>query len=146
MTELNESVQEVRPPRTLADHARRELELIEEEDDVIEWYLGVVEKFAEFGHSGASAEYTIRVLERLLRYQHISPITSDPTFWVQVGEGVWQSTRNSEFFSNDGGETFYSLSELEAAERAKNSINKNAQARIAANIGHNKRMKKKKKR
>ena len=128
----------------LIQHARQELAIVGEEDDVVEWYISVIKKFAEFGHSGASAEYTTRVLERLLRYQHLTPINSDPQYWREAAEGVWQSTRNPEYFSNDGGQTFYSLSELEAAQNAKKNIDRRNQARMASARGLAKRNKRKK--
>ena len=76
-----------------------------------------VAKFAEFGHSGATAEHTTQTLERLLRYRNLSPLTDDPDEWLDVSkyfeeEGeVLQSKRNFEAFSQDGGKTYYLLSE-----------------------------------
>jgi hypothetical protein len=62
----------------LGSHARYELELVGEEPEIIDWYVKVVETFAEFGHTGESAEYTTRVLEQLLRYKNLTPLTDDP--------------------------------------------------------------------
>ena len=46
------------------------------------------------------------------------PLTDDPYEWQYHGEdlwgskeGIWQNKRNSEAFSNDGGQTYYLLSE-----------------------------------
>jgi hypothetical protein len=102
---------------SLVQHAKRELEMVGEEPEVIEWYLQIVAKFAEFGHSGATAEHTTQTLERLLRYRNLSPLTDDPDEWIDVSnyfdeEGeVLQSKRNFEAFSQDGGKTYYLLSE-----------------------------------
>ena len=102
---------------SLVQHAKSELELVGEEPEVIEWYLQIVAKFAEFGHSGATAEHTTQTLERLLRYRNLSPLTDDPEEWLDVSkyfeeEGqVLQSKRNFEAFSQDGGKTYYLLSE-----------------------------------
>jgi hypothetical protein len=102
---------------SLVKHAKNELELVGEEPEVIEWYLQIVAKFAEFGHSGATAEHTTQTLERLLRYRNLSPLTDDPEEWLDVSkyfeeEGeVLQSKRNFEAFSQDGGKTYYLLSE-----------------------------------
>lgn len=128
----------------LIQHARSELAIVGEDEDVIEWYIRVIKEFASFGHSGTSAEYTTRVLERLLRYQHLTPITSDPQYWREAAEGVWQSTRNPEYFSNDGGQTFYSLTELEAAQNAKKNIDRRNRDRLASARGRAKNSKRKK--
>lgn len=78
--------------------------------------LGVVEKFSEYGHSGYSAGMSVAILEKLLRFEPLSPLTNDPAEWMQVcdranGEDLWQSRRKSEAFSNDGGITYYLLSD-----------------------------------
>lgn len=96
---------------TLREHAQRELELVGEEPQVIEWYLAIVDKFNEFGHSGSSAEHTTRVLEQLLRYQNLTPLTDNPDEWIDVreygdGSALWQNKRNPKAFSNDNGKTY----------------------------------------
>lgn len=107
----------------LVDHARRELALIGEEQDVTDWFASVVEKFAEFGHSGGSAMVCIPRLEMLLRYQPLSPLTNDPAEWIdraeESGYPFWQSERNPEAFSEDGGQTYWLLSERDAAGSAE---------------------------
>lgn len=101
----------------LVTHARRELQLLGEDEDVIEWYLDVVRQFAAFGHSGGSAAATIPVLTRLLQYQQLTELTADPQEWQHIAEAIagdastWQSRRNPEAFSTDGGKTYYLLSE-----------------------------------
>lgn len=102
----------------LVDHARRELELIGEDPETIAGYLKVVRAFADMGHSGGSAMVAIPVLHRLFQFKNLSELTDDPDEWIYHGEdvsgaegGVWQSKRWSEAFSNDGGKTYYLLSE-----------------------------------
>jgi hypothetical protein len=107
---------------SLAEPARRELELVGEEPEIIDWYVKVAETFAEFGHSGASAEYTLRVLEQLLRYKNLTPLTDDPAEWMDVteytaeGTPLWQSLRNSAAFSTNGGKTYTLVHEEEYIE------------------------------
>jgi hypothetical protein len=101
---------------TLREHAQRELEIVGEEPKVIEWYLGVIDKFNEFGHSGHSAEHTTRVLEQLLRYKNLTPLTDDPDEWTDVakygdGSAMWQNKRNPEAFSIDNGKTYKLISQ-----------------------------------
>lgn len=97
----------------LVNHARRELELIGEEPDVIDWYLKVIEAFSEFGHSGGSASVAIPTINALLQFQNLSPITNNPEDWMHISNDVagvpnlWQSRRNPELFSEDGGKTYH---------------------------------------
>lgn len=105
----------------LVHHARRELELIGEDPETVDGLLKVVEAFAAMGHSGGSAWAALGQLERLLRYEPLSPLTDDPGEWMHIAEEIagepslWQSRRNPEAFSHDGGKTYYLLSEREAA-------------------------------
>lgn len=105
------------PQSNIVDHARRELERIGEEPDVIEWYCKTIRTFTEYGHSGGSASVTIPVLNELLQLRNLTPLTNDPREWLHHDEGVfppdgvWQNIRNGEAFSNDGGYSYYLLSE-----------------------------------
>lgn len=105
---------------SLVEHAQRELALIGEDQDVADWFVSVVAKFAEFGHSGGSAEICIPRLEKLLRFQPLSPLTNDPAEWIDQsaisdGQPLWQSVRNPAAISADGGCTYYLVTEREAA-------------------------------
>lgn len=102
----------------LVDHAKRELELIGEEPETIAGYLKVIQAFADMGHSGTSAEVAIPVINDLLQFKNLSLLTDDPAEWMQFSEeewgqpgGIWQSRRNPEAFSHDGGKSYYLLSE-----------------------------------
>ena len=105
----------------LVRHARHELRLIGEDPATIRGLAKVVQAFADMGHSGTSAHFATQYLERLLRFQPLSDLTTDPAEWIdRHAEGMtttplWQSRRNSEAFSTDGGQTYYLLSEQEAA-------------------------------
>jgi hypothetical protein len=102
----------------LVEYARRELELLEEDDETIEGYLKVMEAFSDMGHSGGSASVAIPVIDKLLRYQNLTPLTDDPGEWNKISdeqsgeEGLWQSQRNPEAFSKTGGRTYYLVSEM----------------------------------
>lgn len=102
----------------LVKHARRELELIGEEPETIEGYCAVITAFAAMGHSGGSASVAIPVINELLQFKNLSPLTDDPDEWMEISadmwdstNSVWQNIRRSEAFSNDGGKTYYLLSE-----------------------------------
>lgn len=93
----------------LVKHARYELELIGEESATIEGYLRVIQAFADMGHSGGSAMVAIPTITRLLNFQPLSEITNNPAEWMEVGEDMWQNTRDSQAFSDDGGKTHWHL-------------------------------------
>lgn len=102
----------------LVDHARIELELVGEELETIEGYLKVIQAFADMGHSGGSASVAIPVINALLQFKNLRPLTDDPEEWIHHGpdvwdgkNGIWQNKRNSEAFSEDGGKTYTLLSE-----------------------------------
>ncbi|MDX3324770.1 hypothetical protein PV405_08825 [Streptomyces sp. ME02-6979-3A] len=94
----------------LIDHARRELALIGEDEWLTNGLCKVIEAFAAMGHSGFSAEHSTVVLEKLLRYQPLSPITDDPAEWEDRSEmsgyPIWQNIRDSRALSRDGGKTY----------------------------------------
>ncbi len=110
----------------LVEHAERELKLaglFKTESDysgrVAEGVMRVVKVFAKEGHSGSSAGITVTLLTKLLNFENLVPINSDPQYWVEVQEGcrgtnpLWQSIRNPSYFSEDGGVTFYNLDDPE---------------------------------
>lgn len=106
------------PQSNLVDHAKRELELIGEDPEFIDGYLNVIQAFADMNHSGGSAMVAIPVINELLQFKNLKPLTNNPDEWMKIDEdvwgdpnGVWQCKRNHEAFSNDGGKTYYLLSE-----------------------------------
>ena len=68
--------------------------------------LQMVMVFADQGHSGASAGYALSILEKLLRWENLTPLTDNPDEWVEVGPEVWQSKRRPEAFSTNGGKHY----------------------------------------
>lgn len=102
----------------LVNHARLELALVGEDQDVIDWYVRVIKEFASLGHSGGSAMATIPVLNALLQYQNLKPLTDFPGEWVDHGDisgaPLWQNKRCSQAFSQDGGKTYSLLDERDA--------------------------------
>ena len=99
------------PYSYLIDHAKRELEIIGEDPAVIQSYLDIIRVFRAQGHSGGSASVFVPTIQKLLSFENLSPITNDPIEWIQVDEDYWQNTRNSKFFSKDGGESYYDLND-----------------------------------
>lgn len=95
----------------LVAHARRELELVGEEEETILGIEKVIQAFADMSHSGGSASVVIPWINELLRFKNLTPLTDNPREWNLVGDKIWQNARNSEAFSSDGGTTYYLLSE-----------------------------------
>jgi hypothetical protein len=104
----------------LCQHAKRELELagLFDEDSDYGGMLGrfayeIVRTFASQGHSGASAEIVVDLVARLMRYQPLTPITTNPDEWIDQSEvsgtPLWQSKRDPSLFSTDGGKTWQSV-------------------------------------
>ena len=69
----------------------------------------LVTTFAAEDHSGASAHMALAVFEKVARFQPLTPLTSDPSEWMEVGPNVWQSRRSPSVFSKDGGATWYDI-------------------------------------
>lgn len=104
---------------SLVDHARRELDLVESDPWFKEGMIKVVEAFAEMGHSGGSASVAIPMLNDLLQFKPLSPLTDDPAEWQLIpNEDVWQSRRNAEAFSTNGGKTYYLLSDRDTVHQS----------------------------
>ncbi len=53
-----------------------------------------------------ATDHCIGTLSQLLRYGNLAPLTNEPKEWVQIGDNLWQSIRNRDAFSNNGGKTF----------------------------------------
>lgn len=97
----------------LVEHAKRELELLGETDQAfVDSIVNGLVAFAEYGHSGGSASAAIEIINDLLQFKPLTPLTNNPAEWNEVGEGVWQSSRNSEAFSTDAGASYYLVSEM----------------------------------
>lgn len=107
----------------LVDHAERELReagLFDKDSDydgmLGEAVLELVKAFAAQGHSGMSAHMTIDLFRRVASYQILNPLKNpmasgeylDHTD-ISDGNLVFQSTRKSSVFSEDGGKTWYDI-------------------------------------
>jgi hypothetical protein len=95
----------------MTEHVRRELELLGEEPDVVDWYCTVIDAFRAYGHSGGSASVAIPTLHKLLCQEALSPLTDSPAEWqdrsVESGYPLWQNCRDSRAMSEDAGRTYW---------------------------------------
>lgn len=127
MAELAENTKKVRTAvdamdpeldSNLVQHVKRECEIAGFEGYIRDAFVDIAKVWASMGHSGGSHMVLLPMLNELLDFHNIMPLTDDPEEWVHHGEemwgspgGVWQNRRNGEAFSKDGGKTYYLLSE-----------------------------------
>lgn len=93
---------------TLIDYAKQELALLYGGDDKYQQatnahILKIVKAFSDEGHSDASAAYAVSVLEKLLRFKPLTPLTGADEEWVEVYAGLWQNKRCSHVFKDETG-------------------------------------------
>lgn len=110
----------------LINHAKRELELLgmyekDPKDELgtelqiktADSIIAMIKEFCSVGHSGSSAEWTRDILHKLLGWENLTPITSNPDEWEDESERsgypMWQNKRNPALFSKDGGKTWYNV-------------------------------------
>lgn len=104
----------------LVQHAERELRnagLFDKDSDyggeVGQAVLELVEIFANQGHSGMSSGLVIHLFSKVASYRTLTPIDNPAKSGEYIAcdraETVWQSTRLSTLFSEDGGRNWYDL-------------------------------------
>lgn len=123
-----DDVKHDRPTDRYFEHADRELRLagffMKDADyydpkvgasRLVPHVLALLSVFSAEHHSGASAALTVALFKKLALFEPLSPLTNDPSEWVNVsaetGQRLWQNNRNSEAFSTDGGKTYYLMNE-----------------------------------
>lgn len=67
--------------------------------------LRMIEEFEKEGHSGFSASYALGLLERLLAFKPLTPLTGEDDEWMDVyeeddGDVVYQNKRMSSVFKS----------------------------------------------
>lgn len=75
--------------------------------------MALVKAHSEQGHSGGSHWVTLGVFNKVINYKTLTPLTSSPDEWCEVSPGVWQSNRQPDAFSENGGQTWYCLDDPE---------------------------------
>ena len=100
---------------SILDYAKSELDLVGMTEDSGEYnvsmrdhILHMIEEFSKEGHSGFSASYAASCLEKLLRWQPLSPLTGEDSEWSDVavsngGETLYQNKRCSRVFKDETG-------------------------------------------
>lgn len=73
------------------EYAKSELDRIskdgdEMQDTINKNIIDIVELFASQGHSGFTAGYAMSILERLLRFKPLTPLTGEDDEWIDVSD------------------------------------------------------------
>lgn len=103
----------------MIEFSKRELDIIgmtEDSPDEInrmmrESILNIILVFSNSGFSGFSASYAVNVLEKLLRFDPLTPLTGEDDEWVDVsgyGDGTphYQNKRASRVFKDADGSAY----------------------------------------
>lgn len=104
----------------LVKHAKKELKLagLFDKDSDYDGMLGeavleLVKVFAKQGHSGFSANITLKLFNEVASFKPLTPIGKSKDEWMNVSDmsnsPMWQNTRRSTTFSRDGGKTWYDI-------------------------------------
>lgn len=103
----------------LEEHAKQELERAnlfsggDYEGLIGNSVMELVKTLSSQGHSGMSHQITMEVFNIVANFKTLTSISSDPAEWNDVsqfsndGNKLYQSNRNPEIFSKDGGKTWY---------------------------------------
>jgi hypothetical protein len=109
----------------LSKHAIGELSLIKEDTKIILWYVSVIEAFNIMQLQPEASDHCVATLTQLLRYGNLAPLTDEPREWIQIGDNLWQSIRNRDAFSNNGGTTYKLYSENNDVEHETMKMKEN---------------------
>jgi len=115
----------------LIKHAEFELKLAkldksETYGDLI--YISMIElisKFSKQNHSGCSAAIVIELFNKLASYENLEPLGITPDEWQEASKGVWQNRRASHIFSEDEGNTWYSVNDPDRKIIGRKKLNPN---------------------
>jgi hypothetical protein len=108
----------------MSKHAIVELSLIKEEPKIMLWYVSVLEAYNIMQLTEEASDHCLETLTRLIRYENLAPLTDEPMEWVKVGDDIWQSIRNYDAYSTNGGKTFKLHSENNDVEHATMKMEK----------------------
>ena len=108
----------------MSKHAIVELSLIKEDPKIVLWYVSVLEAYNIMQLTVEASDHCLETLTRLIRYENLAPLTDEPMEWVKVADDMWQSIRNYDAYSNNGGKTFKLHSENNDVEHATMKMEK----------------------
>lgn len=93
----------------LLEWAKKELDLLNKDNDGMQKMmnkniLDILEVFCDQGHSGFSASYLTNILNRLMDWKPLSPLTGADDEWHECSGGDEQNIRN---LATNGRKGFY---------------------------------------
>lgn len=100
---------------SILDFTKTELDIIGMTEDSDEYnvmirndVLHIIEEFEKQGHSGRSSRFTRNILEKVLKFEPLSPLTGEDSEWNDVTEcssdkRLFQNKRCSRVFKDDDG-------------------------------------------
>jgi hypothetical protein len=91
----------------LIRHARQELEHIGCDEESIQEVLSIIQVYVGLGMSGGQASWLIPIVNDLVQFKNLTPLSDDPKEWVQHEETLWQNKRHSAAFSDNNGRTYW---------------------------------------
>jgi hypothetical protein len=76
--------------------------------------MKLVEAHASEGHSGGSHHMVMAIFNKVINFEPLTPLSSNPEEWMKVDPdhyqpGTWQNRRKGSTFSRDGGKTWYDI-------------------------------------
>jgi hypothetical protein len=97
----------------IAEHAKRELAIMrknanldkmgtEMQDNMDACLLELLEVFNKQGHSGFSANYVLRLFNKLAMFKPLTPLTGEDNEWMPMGKNSYQNNRDFSVFKEDG--------------------------------------------
>lgn len=92
----------------LRKHAETELQFWLNSDDEMSklmatHILEIIDLFASHGHSGFSAGVASNIINKLLRFEPLGPLTGKDDEWTEISEGLFQNKRCSRVFKDANG-------------------------------------------
>jgi hypothetical protein len=100
---------------SLVEHAERELKAVGLQDSdeydgmVSEATLEIVKVFADQGHSGFSAAIVTSLVEKLMRFEPLTPLTGEDDEWTELNYDehmAYQNKRCSHVFKRSDGTAY----------------------------------------
>ena len=95
----------------MIEYAKRELSKIPHDAEGMQDFmdkniLQIIEIFMDQGHTNHSAYYALSILERLLRFLPITPLTGEEDEWRELPHGGYQNIRCSRVFKDTNGRAY----------------------------------------
>lgn len=70
----------------------------EMQEDICKHVLELLKVFADEGHSGSTAPYTVNMFKKLAMFEPLVPLTGEDWEWHEPSPGVFQNIRCSRVF------------------------------------------------